>query len=276
MKRRSVAALVCAGAVLVGVAVPAGAVPGWAPTLETPYPGPVVGGERDLRDHYSERTTADGWTLHVEKTEESINFAPALDGGITAGESFGTLTGKTWISGDGTEELNGAYFETGYQIGCGVDVSDGMDVQVAGVAGVSPSVGVAPSAEAGVDGGVQAGPTAEVSLPDGAGRVAADARADAGARAGVGVDGEAAVDSRFEVAPTASFRLNPGGVTNITLAGYGVNLDKLRAAGGFTGAHLQVNGCAGPVSIRSFVSLSTATDTSVDSVAVYGDARRIR
>lgn len=123
---------------------------------------------------------------------------------------------------------------------------------------------------------MQAGPHAEVTLPSGTATVGAEAQGDAGAKAGVGVDSEAKVDSKVEVAPTVAFKLNPGGVTNITLAGYNMNLDKKRAAGGFTGAHLQINGCAGPVSIRSYVSLSTVTETSVDAVAVYGDARRIR
>lgn len=128
---------------------------------------------------------------------------------------------------------------------------------------------MAPSAEAGVDGGANA----KVTLPQAQG---VDVGADAGGKAGVGVDSEAKVDGKAEIAPTVAFHLDPGGVTNITLAGYNVNLDKKRAAGGFTGAHLQINGCAGPVSIRSYVTLSTVTDTSVDAVAVYGDARRIR
>ncbi|KAB3519018.1 hypothetical protein GC425_09820 [Corynebacterium sp. zg254] len=252
------------------------ALPAWVPVVEFPYPGPVVGGERDIADRHVARTTADGWVLHVDKVNEAINFAPALDGGVTTGEAFGSLSGRSWIDGASDEELTGAFFETGYQIGCGVDVSDGADVQVAGVAGVSPSVGVAPSAEAGVDAGVQAGPSVQVSLPDGSGTVGADAKGDAGAKFGAKVNSEAKADSRFEVAPTVNFSLKPGGVTNVTLAGYDMNLDKKRAAGGFTGAHMQINGCAGPVSIRSYVSLSTVTDTSVDSVAVYGDARRIR
>lgn len=252
------------------------ALPVWVPTLEMPYPAPVIGGERDIRDTTSSRTTADGWVLHVEKLDEAINFSPALDGGYTTGEAFGTLTGKSWIDGAGSEELQGAYFETGYQIGCGVDVSDGADVQVAGVVGVSPSVGVQPSASVTPEAGVQAGPNVQVDLSSGAATAGAQAQADAGVSSTVGVDSEAKVDAKGEVAPTVSAHLNPGGVTTITLAGYDMDLGKLRASGGFTGAHLQINGCVGPVSVRSFVSLSTRTATSADSVAVYGDARRIR
>lgn len=245
-------------------ATAAQALPAWVPVLELPYPGQVIGGERDIRDRAVSRTTADGWVLNVEKLDEAINFAPALDGGITTGEGFGTLTGNSWISGQGLEPLNSAYFETGYQIGCGVDISEGVAVETTVGGSVSPSVGVAPSGE------VAGGPSAEVTLPNFEATVGANANASAG------VDGSASVDTNAESSTTVSYQLNPGGITNITLAGYDMNLEKLRAAGGFTGAHLQVNGCVGPVYIRSYVSLATATDTSVDYVAVYGDARRIR
>lgn len=252
------------------------ALPAWVPTLQFPYPGTVVGGERDIPNRAASRTTADGWVLNVEKIDEAINFAPALDGSYTTGEAFGTLTANSFITGNSDEPLLGAYFETGYQIGCGIDVSSGADVEVASVVGVSPSVGISPNAQVGVDAGVQAGPHAEVTLPSNTATVGAQGQGDAGVNATAGVDSEASVDARGEVAPTVAFHLNPGGVTTIQLAGYDMNLEKKRAAGGFTGAHLQVNGCVGEVSIRSYASLSTVTETSVDTVAVYGDARRIR
>ncbi|MDO4928559.1 MAG: MspA family porin [Corynebacterium sp.] len=261
--RRIATSVVTVACALTG-ATAAHALPAWVPVLELPYPGQVIGGERDIVDRAVSRTTADGWVLNVQKLDEAINFAPALDGGITTGEGFGTLTGNSWISGEGLEPLKSAYFETGYQIGCGVDISDGVAVETTAGASVSPSVGVAPSV------GVSGGPSAEVTLPSGEGTIGAEASANAG------VEGNAGVDANAETSSTVSYQLNPGGVTNITLAGYDMNLEKLRAAGGFTGAHLQINGCVGPVYIRSYVSLATTTDTSVDYVAVYGDARRIR
>ncbi|MGV0870243.1 MspA family porin, partial [Corynebacterium kalidii] len=116
-----------------------------APTL--PWPAPVTGGPTDLPDRQISRTTADGWVLHASKTGESVNIAGPLDASATTGEAFGTLTGNVWIDGDGAPELTGAMFDAGYQIGCGVDVSGGVDVELAGTAGI------APHADAGIEGG---------------------------------------------------------------------------------------------------------------------------
>lgn len=226
-----------------------------APTL--PWPAPVTGGPTDLPDRQISRTTADGWVLHAAKRDESVNIAGPLDASATTGEAFGTLTGNVWIDGDGAPELTGAMFDAGYQIGCGVDISSGADVELAGTAGIAPHA----------DAGIEGGPSVQVELPNVTG---VSAGADATARAEVGVDG------KLEVAPTVRSHLNPGGVSDISLVSMPVNPDYKRASAGFTGAHLQVNGCAGPVSIRSYVTVSTTSPTSVDAVSVYGTATRIR
>ncbi|MGP9760974.1 MspA family porin [Corynebacterium sp. AOP12-C2-36] len=226
-----------------------------APTL--PWPAPVTGGPTDLPDRQVSRTTADGWVLHAAKSDESVNIAPPLDASTTTGEAFGTLTGNVWIDGAGAPELTGAMFTTGYQIGCGVDISGGVDVELAGTAGI------APNATAGVEGG----PSVQVELPNITG---VSAGADATARGEVGLDG------KLEAAPTVSAHLDPGGVTDVDLVSMPIDPEYKRASGGFTGAHLQVNGCAGPVSVRSYVTVSTTSPTSVDAVSVHGTATRIR
>jgi hypothetical protein len=224
---------------------------------DLPWPAPVTGGPTDLPDRQVSRTTADGWVLHAAKTDESVNIAGPLDASATTGEAFGTLTGNVWIDGAGAPELTGAMFDAGYQIGCGVDISGGVDVEVAGTAGIAPHA----------DAGIEGGPHVQVELPNVTG---VSAGADATARAEVGVDG------KLEVAPTVQAHLNPGGVSDISLVSMPVNPDYKRASAGFTGAHLQINGCAGPVSIRSYVTVSTTSPTSVDAVSVYGTATRIR
>ncbi|AHW62546.1 Putative secreted protein [Corynebacterium glyciniphilum AJ 3170] len=226
-----------------------------APTL--PWPAPVTGGPTDLPDRQVSRTTADGWVLHAAKTDESVNIAPPLDASATTGEAFGTLTGNVWIDGNGAPELTGAMFDAGYQIGCGVDISSGVDVELAGTAGIAPHA----------DAGIEGGPSVQVDLPSVTG---VSAGADATARAEAGVDG------KIEASPTVQAHLNPGGVSDISLVSMPVDPDYKRASAGFTGAHLQINGCAGPVSIRSYVTVSTTSPTSVDAVSVYGKATRIR
>lgn len=224
---------------------------------DLPWPAPATGGPMDLPDREATRTTADGWVIHAKKTGESVNIAPPLDGTTSTGEAFGTLTANVWIDGAGTPELTGAWFTTGYQIGCGIDMSDGIDVELAS------AIGISPHATAGIEGG----PSVQVELPNITG---VNAGADATAKGEVGIDG------KLEAAPTVSAHLNPGGITNVDLASIPVDGTYKRAAGGFSGAHLQITGCAGPVSIRSYVTISTTSPTSIDAVSAYGEPQRIR
>lgn len=292
LRRVGFAVVALSGAVACGAGV-AGA----GPVIDfLPYPAAPFGGEKMLPDRQVERVTADGWVLHAAKTQERINVAPPLDSSVTTGEAFGTVTGRVWIDGEGFPELSGAVFEAGYQIGCGVDVSGGVDYDVTGTVGVAPHTTVGmeggPHASMGVEGGPsaqlagEAGPEVKVTLPEGSLTAGADAKvkpqvgADATGKAEVGGDatakGEAGLDAKAEVTPSIRGHLHPGKVTNVALVSMPVDPGFKRAGGGFTGAHLQVNGCAGPVTVRSYVTVSASSVTSVDAVSVYGDAQRIR
>ncbi|WP_244874408.1 MspA family porin [Corynebacterium mastitidis] len=261
-----------------------------------PWPAAPFGGEKSLENRYLEKTTEDGWVLHAEKKDETINVAPPLDSAVTTGESFGSLKAKVWITGQGEPELRGAVFEAGYQVGCGVDISTGVDYEVAGTVGVAPRVsgGVegGPSVSGGVEGGPkmglggEAGPSVSVNLPEGNIQIGADGKvkgetgADATGKAEAGADAtgklEGGVDGKAEVSPAIKGHLQPGKITNVALVSMPIDKEYKRAAGGFTGAHLQVNGCAGPVTVRSYVTISTISPTSIDAVNVYGDPQRIR
>lgn len=281
-----------------------------------PWPAAPFGGEKSLENRYLEKTTEDGWVLHSEKKDETINVAPPLDTAATTGESFGSLKAKVWITGQGEPELSGAVFEAGYQVGCGVDISTGVDYEVAGTVGVAPRVsggveggpsvsgGVegGPSVSGGVEGGPkvglggEAGPSVSVNLPEGNiqlgadGKVKGETGADATGKAEAGADAtgkleagadatgklEGGVDGKAEVSPAIKGHLQPGKITNVALVSMPIDKEYKRAAGGFTGAHLQVNGCAGPVTVRSYVTISTMSPTSIDAVNVYGDPQRIR
>lgn len=248
-----------------------------APTVDMfPWPLPVFGGEQAQPDRELARTTADGWVVHARKSGEIVHLAPPLDGAATTGEAFGTLSAQAWIDGHGSPELTGALFEAGYQIGCGVDVSGGADVTVAGTLGIAPRGGVGVEGGPSVGGGLEGGPSVTVTMPGGSGTVGGDATAKAEVGADATAKAEAGVDAKAEISPTMSMHLDPGAITNVPLVSMPIDPTLKRAAGGFTGAHLQINGCAGPVSMRSYVMVSTTSPTSVDAVSVYGDARRIR
>ncbi|KQB85473.1 MspA family porin [Corynebacterium oculi] len=119
--------IACMGITGVLTAMSAGAVHA-APVVDVlPWPVAPFGGEKALENRYVEKTTDDGWVLHAEKKDEVINVAPPLDSAATTGESFGSLKAKVWITGQGEPELRGAVFEAGYQVGCGVDISTGVE-----------------------------------------------------------------------------------------------------------------------------------------------------
>ncbi|MCF4005645.1 MspA family porin [Corynebacterium uropygiale] len=222
-----------------------------------PWPFPVSGVDRAMPDRVSDRVTSDGWVVHAGKFGERVFVNPPLDGSVTTGEAFGSVDFKGWIDGQGDPALSGAVFEAGYQVGCGVDISGGVDAEVASVVGSSPAV------KAGVEGG----PSVSVKLPN-----------VQGATAGVDATGtvEGTVSGKAEVAPTVNAHLDPGGITNVVLVSMPMDPQYLRASGGFSGAQVKVEGCIGPVTVRSFATVSTTSPTSVDSVSVYGDPQRIR
>lgn len=282
---------------VVSVGVLSAGVAGAVPVGDfVPYPGAPFGGQKQLADRYVERVSADGWVLHASKEGEVVHVAAPLDSAVTTGETFGTVSGRVWVDGQGAPELSGAFFDMGYQVGCGVEVGDGVDFEVAGTVGVAPHVMAGREdsrhQSQGIEGGPsvnvagEAGPSVEVSLPDGSvklgadGKVKPEAGGDVTSKAERGKDSvkkrEVGLDAKAEVSPAVKGHLTPGKVTNVSLVSMPVDKEFMRAAGGFTGAHVQINGCVGPVSVRSYVTLATASRTSVDSVSVYGDAQRIR
>ncbi|MCF4007777.1 MspA family porin [Corynebacterium uropygiale] len=222
-----------------------------------PWPLPVSGVDRGMPDRVTDKVTSDGWVVHAGKFDEHVFVNPPLDGSWTTGEAFGSVNFKGWIDGEGAPELSGAVFEAGYQVGCGIDISGGIDAEIAGALGSSPAL------KAGVEGG----PSVSVKLPNVQG-------------VNAGIDGtakvEGSVSGKAEMAPTVSAHLNPGGITNVVLVSMPMDPQYLRASGGFSGAQVKVEGCIGPVTVRSFATVSTTSPTSVDTVSVYGDPQRIR
>lgn len=72
-----------------------------------------------------------------------------------------------------------------------------------------------------------------------------------------------------DIEPSFSVNLLPGTITNI-----GLGKKTLKGRTGEISvhdAHVKVDACGGPVSIRFFVSAQISTDTSDDSINAYGD-----
>lgn len=224
-------------------------------------------GERDvIAEAASEANAAthENTALPLHGDENSIVIEGSENSTDTGGPGLGCVRSHSasvessgWTDGEGAPELSGAVFEAGYQVGCGIDISGGIDAEIAGALGSSPAL------KAGVEGG----PSVSVKLPNVQG-------------VNAGIDGtakvEGSVSGKAEMAPTVSAHLNPGGITNVVLVSMPMDPQYLRASGGFSGAQVKVEGCIGPVTVRSFATVSTTSPTSVDTVSVYGDPQRIR
>nr|WP_078280764.1 MspA family porin [Mycobacteroides franklinii] len=96
----------------------------------------------------SQRTTIDGWHLSVALSGEVINAVPNLAGAQNSREAFMTLSAQANIGGSGSNPVTAANFVAGYQVGCQVDVSQGL--QIGGTGQLAGSVGATISGQPGV------------------------------------------------------------------------------------------------------------------------------
>jgi hypothetical protein len=81
-------------------------------------------------------TTPDGWTLTVSGSNESQLPVAPLTTAVSSREYLvaGTFTGA--VSGEGSSTLTGGTLDTGYQIGCGIELGQ---VRLIGSVGLSTS-----------------------------------------------------------------------------------------------------------------------------------------
>lgn len=89
----------------------------------------------------SHRTTVDGWNLTLALSAETINAVPNLASAPNSREAFVTLSAQATIDGTGSSPVTAANFVAGYQVGCQIDVSQGLQLggtgQLAGSAGAN-------------------------------------------------------------------------------------------------------------------------------------------
>lgn len=116
----------------------------WAiATSATSWATPV-----EMAPQSSQRTTIDGWNLSVALSGEVINAVPNLAGAQNSREAFMTLSAQANIRGGGSNPVTAANFVAGYQVGCQIDVSQGL--QIGGTGQLAGSVGANISGQPGV------------------------------------------------------------------------------------------------------------------------------
>lgn len=102
----------------------------------------------ELAPKSSQRTTFDGWTLTIALSGEVVNAVPNLAGAQNSREGFVTLSAQANVDGAGSNPVTSGNFVAGYQVGCQIDVSQGLQIggtgQLIGSAGatVNPAPGV--------------------------------------------------------------------------------------------------------------------------------------
>ncbi|MFD6161468.1 MspA family porin [Nocardia sp. NPDC060256] len=172
-----------------------------------------------LADKSRETTTDDGWQIRITKTDENLDRYPNLAATPFTREGFVSLKAITDIDGTGTAPVNAGTISLGYQIGCQVDVTNGLTI------------------------GLAIGPNISIGITT------------------LGVGGSASI------APTVN--LKPGTITTIPFA----TKPLAGPHGSITSdqVHVKIDGCMGPVSLRSYAQVNISTPTADNSLAVYGD-----
>lgn len=107
----------------------------------------------DMEPKAFTKSTRDGLRLEIRIDAEKVNSVPNLAAAANSREAFVSFDATATAVGD-SGAITDSLFIAGYQLGCQVDVSTGL--QLGGTAGIAPSVGVGlPTAvSAGVSGGV--------------------------------------------------------------------------------------------------------------------------
>ncbi|RJO69027.1 hypothetical protein D5S18_30570 [Nocardia panacis] len=111
--------------------------------------------------------TDDGWTLTVSKTAETLDRYPNLANTPTSREGFVSLKAIGEYTGAGSNKVDAGDITFGYQLGCQVDVTSGLQLGLG--LSIGPNVGVTISGTPGVTVGGSAAviPSVQTTLKPG-------------------------------------------------------------------------------------------------------------
>lgn len=116
-----------------------------------------------IPDTSRETTTEDGWHLRVAMTEANLDRVPNLAATPFTREGFVSVTAIADISGSGRQAVGSGSLTLGYQVGCQIDVSNGMSVGISALVGPNIGVTVAPAPGINVGGSALMMPSVSVN-----------------------------------------------------------------------------------------------------------------
>lgn len=101
-----------------------------------PFGGGVAAADPvPVADVTQSATTADGWHLSTTLTNMTVNSVPNMAGTAFTREGFISGTAAADIDGNGNVPVNTGSVVLGAQLGCQVDLSQGMNLGVSGTIG---------------------------------------------------------------------------------------------------------------------------------------------
>ncbi|MDH3013903.1 MspA family porin [Gordonia alkanivorans] len=89
-----------------------------------------------------------------------------------------------------------------------------------------------------------------------------------GGVSGAGPSGSLSISPQALIQPSLSITMSPGKITTVTFDKKAVGAGK--ASTTTREGHISIDGCAGPVAVRSYAILKTSTPKANDGSAVYG------
>jgi hypothetical protein len=195
--------------------------------------GVAVADPVPVADVTQSAVTDDGWHVSASLTNMTINSVPNMAGTAFTREGFISGKASAAIDGNGSSPVNTGTVVLGAQLGCQIDLSQGMNL------GVSGDLGFGLGGFGGTGGGSGVG-----GLLSSLGPYA-------------------------DISPNISINLLPGKIETL-----GLGKRDLKGRSGYItvhDAHVNVDGCGGPVVIRLFTYAQISTDDGDDSVNAYGD-----
>lgn len=200
-------------------------------------------------------TTEDGLTLTIKRTAEQFDLKLPDNLSIFSHQTFLDTKGVATIKGAKGKDID-AHIMIGYQIGCMVDVSDGVTlvyhapklstgVELENSLNAMPSISGQGSADGG--GGTIAGIGATSTL-----------RPNAGLEVPLGLD--------------AMFTVRPGQILTFLVAEKDIKGNK--GALRYVGEPINIDGCFGFASVRSFITLWTKAPIEDSKITTWGKVTR--
>ncbi|MFB8004987.1 MspA family porin [Nocardia sp. NPDC056000] len=132
---------------------------------------PVLGTGTSQADTVADKNrvvdTDDGWQLSITKTSENLDRYPNLAATMFTREGFVALKAVAEVRGTGTQAISTGTVALGYQIGCQVDVSNGLALGMGFSVGPNASVTISQFPSVSVGASASVSPNISTTLKPG-------------------------------------------------------------------------------------------------------------